>query len=152
RIPGIGKAFAQLSGEQRGQLVFEAFSLVGRERHVVRVGAHPEYLRIDELERQIQTVERLPKQFFGHNRNRRGMRKNAAETAKDERGPPLASAPSSHRFFSGPTGSWRCLSPLVRPQPLRPRQLSSASVADLGLSACFCGLARGTASLARARR
>src|SRR5215813_4402769 len=37
-------------------------------------------------------------------------------------------------------------------QPLCPRQLFSAWVAASGLSSCFCGLPRGTASLARARK
>src|SRR5262245_43272863 len=37
-------------------------------------------------------------------------------------------------------------------QLLCPRQLFSACAAPSGLSSCFCGLPRGTASLARARR
>src|SRR5262252_7506024 len=37
-------------------------------------------------------------------------------------------------------------------QLLCPRQLFSAWVAASGLSSCFCGLPRGTASLARARK
>src|SRR5262249_55876337 len=44
-----------------------------------------------------------------------------------------------------------CLAP-GSAQPLYPRQLFSAWVAASGLSSCFCGLPRGTASLARARR
>ena len=45
---GVGRE--SYRGEQLGELVFKALATVGRERHVVRIGADPEHLGIDELE------------------------------------------------------------------------------------------------------
>ena len=43
----------QLLGEQFGELVLESLALLVGERHVARIGADPQHLGIDQLDRQI---------------------------------------------------------------------------------------------------
>jgi len=52
-------------GKKLGDLVLEAFPALGRERHVVRVGADPEHLGINELDRPIRAFDGLREQFSG---------------------------------------------------------------------------------------
>ncbi len=44
----------QLGREQLGELVLEALALFIRERQVARIGADPEHLGIDKLDREIE--------------------------------------------------------------------------------------------------
>ena len=91
------------------------------------VGADPQRLGVDELDRQLLLRQ--------HSSLQEGARKNGGANAK---------------HFGQEA---RIVSSFRRgAQWLKPRQLLSASPAAFGLSSRFCGLPRGTASLARARR
>ena len=53
RVPFIGEVLAELARKKLGKLVLEAFASLRRERHVARVGADAQRLRVDELERRF---------------------------------------------------------------------------------------------------
>jgi hypothetical protein len=55
----VGQPLPELVGEKLGDLVLEALALLGRERHVVRVGTDSERLGVDQFERRLGTLQRL---------------------------------------------------------------------------------------------
>ena len=59
RIPRVAQVSSELAGEKLGDLVLEALALLGRERHVVRVGTDAQRLGVDQFERRLRTLQRL---------------------------------------------------------------------------------------------
>ena len=82
RIPGIGKCLAELVGEEFGDLVLESRALVVREWQIVRIGADPEHLRIDKLDRGARVVARLSLRHAGRERCRQRQQARTARAGR----------------------------------------------------------------------
>ena len=144
RIPRVAQVSPELAGEKLGDLILEALALLGRERHVVRVGTDSQRLGVDQFERRLRTLQRLPGQFPGYQYAHGGR----AAYGKAHRPQPRTGSGFCHGrrpHLTRPTAHRRA-------QLRCPRQLLSDLATASGLSSRFCGLPRGTASLARARR
>src|SRR5262249_40102762 len=108
------------------KLVLKALTLVGRERHVVWVGADSEHLRINKLDRQIWPLRGLREHLSTqeHRRNRR------ARHAQAQAQPLLVGGIRHRSLLAEP------LNAAPRQAPARVRQgsirMSETTVLDLG--------------------
>src|SRR4029077_8809627 len=134
RIPGERNSLSQFLREQLGYLVLKPGIRSVRIGQVVGVGTYTIDLRVNELKGSLGL--RHARSSVGRSalRRRSGYDEHCRRRANRKTNPETLSA--RHRS---------------RLSYLPPRHLFSASSTAFGLSSCFAGRPRGTASLARAR-
>src|SRR5262249_21149902 len=131
RKPGESNAFSQFLREQLGDLVFKPGICSVRIGQVVGVGTYAKDLRVNELKGSLGL--RNARRSVGRSalRGRPGCREHCRHRADGKTNPETLSARHHSRLSYLP-----------------PKHAFSASPTAFGLSSCFAGRPRGTASLA----